>query len=743
MSERIRLSEVEWRRIPDIFKDQNYLLFEGTIEMADINQGSLGDCYFLASAAALSEYPNLIYHMFRTKKISENGLYEIVFFIDGKFQLVLIDDYLPVNKKNGTIAYARPNKNELWVCLLEKAWAKINGGYSNIIKGWMRHVLQTFTGFGSQSFTHTKVKPEKLWKAISFAHKNNCIMSSSSRKSVESKGLVNSHAYTLIGTYEITHKGKKVKLCKMRNTWGYKEWKGDWSDESPLWGEEEKAQVNFQAKDDGSFWISFNDYFKNFIVTDICYLLHNSHSKSFLITDANQEIRKGQVFNLYLEEEGLFSVNLIRKMWRFHRELKNNIIPSFVILAGYDPNSDEKEFITSFKGVSDSYEDISITKKLKKGFYIIYCYHDYEHSTVKEKEYVIKIDSTAVFKYKKMKSDEPENGFPLLKKITTLSVLKAKGAEATSKEKVSYVSDYKESGIGHKLLYNPTDEYQKYTDGPKLENMFMLSPYNKNEKFDYYVPPKGYNIILSMVYDSKVEASNKFTSNVTSFEKPEDYELNEINIEEYANASVESEVIPSIKEYYDRTSMSLEEAQKKLQFEVLDMSEMTLTKIESEDPELVKLLTSIPAVDNDKDLSWVSKKYASGKKFVGQVNKNLKKEGRGYLSDKVQYFVGYFKNDLQNGKGMQYDSKKNKVIYEGNFKNGVRDGEGKMFFQNGDSYEGNFVNDVRQGHGVYHFKSGATWEGEFTEDKMNGEGEFTGANGKKKTVKYNMGVLVK
>ena len=62
----------------------------------------------------------------------------------------------------------------------------------------------------------------------------------SSRKNVEDKGLVNSHAYTLVDFLNIKSNGQRVQLVKMRNIWGFKEWNGNWGDKSPLWWEEEK-----------------------------------------------------------------------------------------------------------------------------------------------------------------------------------------------------------------------------------------------------------------------------------------------------------------------------------------------------------------------------------------------------------------------------------------------------------------------------------------------------------------------
>ena len=44
------------------------------------------------------------------------------------------------------------------------------------------------------------------------------------------------HAYTLLSAAQLTlSNGQQVNLVKLRNPWGSGEWKGDWSDKSPLW----------------------------------------------------------------------------------------------------------------------------------------------------------------------------------------------------------------------------------------------------------------------------------------------------------------------------------------------------------------------------------------------------------------------------------------------------------------------------------------------------------------------------
>lgn len=57
----------------------------------------------------------------------------------------------------------------------------------------------------------------------------------------------------------------------LRNPWGGFEWDGDWSDNSPLWTEEMKNLVKPNLEgNDGTFWMSFEDFVANFDSLDVC-----------------------------------------------------------------------------------------------------------------------------------------------------------------------------------------------------------------------------------------------------------------------------------------------------------------------------------------------------------------------------------------------------------------------------------------------------------------------------------------
>jgi hypothetical protein len=91
----------------------------------------------LAFLSALAENPYRVQKLFITKKVNHSGIYLINFYINNKETAVIVDDYLPT--KNGRPIYAHSKQGELWVPLLEKAWAKVHGSYSRTEGGHCGH----------------------------------------------------------------------------------------------------------------------------------------------------------------------------------------------------------------------------------------------------------------------------------------------------------------------------------------------------------------------------------------------------------------------------------------------------------------------------------------------------------------------------------------------------------------------------------------------------------------------------
>ena len=146
---------IEWIRAsecPDLIDKMEGELdvFKGGITPSDIKQGSLGDCYFLSPLSVLSEKESRIRKLFVTDKANAYGVYAVKIFKNGEWKEVVIDDYIPCF--NGVPHFSRANGNELWVILIEKAWAKLHGSYERIEAGFAEHVFHDLTGAPSDVY---------------------------------------------------------------------------------------------------------------------------------------------------------------------------------------------------------------------------------------------------------------------------------------------------------------------------------------------------------------------------------------------------------------------------------------------------------------------------------------------------------------------------------------------------------------------------------------------------------------
>ena len=98
--------------------------------------------------------------LFTTKQINSAGIYLVKFFLNGNETPVVVDDYLPC-KPDGTPAFASSRDGELWVSVLEKAWAKLHGTYARTEGGLPCFACSHLVGVPSESFSHDEIEDDK------------------------------------------------------------------------------------------------------------------------------------------------------------------------------------------------------------------------------------------------------------------------------------------------------------------------------------------------------------------------------------------------------------------------------------------------------------------------------------------------------------------------------------------------------------------------------------------------------
>lgn len=90
----------------------------------------------------------------------------------------------------------------------------------------------------------------------------------------------------------------------------------------------------------------------------------------------------------------------------------------------------------------------------------------------------------------------------------------------------------------------------------------------------------------------------------------------------------------------------------------------------------------------------------------------------------------------------------NNDVYTGDFKNGLKEGNGVYTYANGDKYTGEWKNNLQHGIGRTEYAKNAKYYGRFSEGKRNGEGVYYFPNGDiysgswKDNLKHGKGVYI-
>ena len=112
-------------------------------------------------------------------------------------------------------------------------------------------------------------------------------------------------------------------------------------------------------------------------------------------------------------------------------------------------------------------------------------------------------------------------------------------------------------------------------------------------------------------------------------------------------------------------------------------------------------------------------------KYSTQITNNINNQQE--LKFDNGRYVGQVVNGLPEGKGIQYSN--NGDRYEGDWKNGKKEGKGIEYYNTGERYEGDFRNGKREGKGIYYYNDGDRYEGDFRNGKKEGKGIYYYNNG--------------
>jgi Calpain family cysteine protease/RTX calcium-binding nonapeptide repeat (4 copies) len=193
--------------------------------MNDINQGAIGDCYFLAGLGAIArDNPNALRQ-------------NIVDFDDGTYGVRLGDSYyrvdndLPVYNKSqgptdGNLKFAKLGQDgSTWVAIVEKAFADYRKGantYASIDGGWMTEANAAFrsNSTGSKAvntYRNATAMAEDIATKLSARH--SLSIGFSGDAAAAGAPLIMHHAYTVVSvTRDMLD---NIISIELRNPWGH------------------------------------------------------------------------------------------------------------------------------------------------------------------------------------------------------------------------------------------------------------------------------------------------------------------------------------------------------------------------------------------------------------------------------------------------------------------------------------------------------------------------------------------
>ena len=183
--------------------------------------------------------------------------------------------------------------------------------------------------------------------------------------------------------------------------------------------------------------------------------------------------------------------------------------------------------------------------------------------------------------------------------------------------------------------------------------------------------------------------------------------------------------INKIKPKYNYYVSSFDILKNVEEYKTIDYLKILETKFKEKYPVLMETILKLKVREEDKrkKLGWVEIKNKNGL-YIGESDYAVKQGRGGYIFlDDNSKWIGYWDDNKKGNFGYLF-SGENKLIYEGEYKNGKRNGQGTYYYDSGEKYIGEWKDGLREGKGIFYWEDGTYWEGNFTNNEMNGKGNY-------------------
>ena len=227
--------EIIWKRVADFLNPTDRptpAIYRDTILPTDVVEGKLGDGWLTSALACLVEHPHLLHKLFITQNYDHKGVYKVQLCKGGIWQEITLDDYFPCSTVSGGLAmFSRSATTDMWVLLLEKAFAKVHGNYFSLRGGMVSEALADLTGCPTEVVrldeedAQADIQSGALFQKVERSLREGFIVAASTEgeelwAEIEDyqlpTGLLKAHAYCVV---EARTTASFQRLFKVRNVW--------------------------------------------------------------------------------------------------------------------------------------------------------------------------------------------------------------------------------------------------------------------------------------------------------------------------------------------------------------------------------------------------------------------------------------------------------------------------------------------------------------------------------------------
>ncbi len=222
-------------------KDEAGVEDASAIDPNDVKQGQLGDCYLLSALAAIARAnPEAIRKL--VSGPNSDGTFNVTIYSDtgGAFSTEWTPKTVKVTPTFPSYTWGAPafaergdidpaqGGPELWVMLIEKAYATVEGGYGDIGGGYGRKAMTRLTGVASKSFDPDDYTDVQVVSTIKYYLSAKWAVTAGSdwylrdayKNEARKKGIVLEHEYAVVAVDETK------KTIDLQNPWGDEHIKG-------------------------------------------------------------------------------------------------------------------------------------------------------------------------------------------------------------------------------------------------------------------------------------------------------------------------------------------------------------------------------------------------------------------------------------------------------------------------------------------------------------------------------------